>query len=174
MGEGSTLLRIIRIIPDTAVDGPGLRTALYFAGCHHHCPGCHNPGSWDPAVGRDWTIEEVLSEIRVSGHHRVTVTGGDALCFQAPGLRELLRALEAEGLAKDIWLYTGYTYEEVVAKFPWVLGTVSVIVDGRFRADLRDTELLYRGSSNQRLVDVRESVRTGTLTLWDPASSLSM
>lgn len=148
-------MRVLDIIPGTTVDGPGLRTSIYFAGCHHDCPGCHNPQSHDPAGGREVSEDELMARIEEEDFD-VTFTGGDPM-FQARELLSLAKRIHASG--RTIWLYTGYTYEEVYAneEMKALLPYVEVVVDGRFVAGLRDTKLRFRGSSNQRLVVVADS-----------------
>lgn len=143
-------MRIMDIIPGTSVDGPGLRTSVYFAGCHHHCPGCHNPSTWDPQGGREMSVDEVMAVVEDNGFN-VTLTGGDPM-YQVDEIMPLCKALRDAGY--NIWLYTGFTIEEIRAdaKFARILGAVDAIVDGPYVEALRDTSLLFRGSSNQRII----------------------
>ncbi len=136
----------------TSVDGPGLRTSIYFAGCTHHCPGCHNPESWDPAGGTEMTVDEIMGVVRREGFN-VTFSGGDPL-MQMPELLDLARAIRAEGFT--IWLYTGYTIEQIRERTDLrpVLDVVDTVVDGPFIQALRDTTLRFRGSSNQRIISL--------------------
>ncbi|MCM1356394.1 MAG: anaerobic ribonucleoside-triphosphate reductase activating protein [Staphylococcus sp.] len=148
-------MRILDIVPGTSVDGPGLRTAIYFAGCSHQCPGCHNPQSWDFDGGREMSVEEIAGIVKEHDFD-VTFTGGDPL-YHAADLLPL--AVEIAKLGKSIWCYTGFRYEEVV-KFAGVrplLPYIEVLVDGPFVEELRDVHLLFRGSANQRLVDIKKS-----------------
>lgn len=148
-------LRVLDIVPGTSVDGPGLRTSVYFAGCSHHCPGCHNPESWDFAGGREMSVEEIVEEIERHGFN-VTLSGGDPL-YQLPGMLELARELTERGYT--IWCYTGFLWEEVCRseEMSAILPYLEVLVDGPFRQELRDISLLFRGSSNQRLIQVQSS-----------------
>lgn len=143
-------LRVLDIIPGTSVDGPGLRTTIYFAGCAHHCEGCHNPQSWDPQGGRLMSPEEIIEIIEDNGFN-VTFSGGDPL-FQADALLPLAEEIRRRGY--NIWLYTGYTFERIAASDALrpILAAVDVIVDGPFVQALRDTHLRFRGSSNQRIL----------------------
>lgn len=156
-------LRVLDIVGGTSVDGPGLRTSIYFAGCSHHCPGCHNPQSWDAAGGVEMSIDEIVAVIDENDFN-VTFSGGDPL-LQAEGVGELARRLKADG--RTVWCYTGYTYEEVAAepRFADLLENIDVLVDGRFVEALRDVTLRFRGSSNQRLVDVAAST-PGAVVEW--------
>lgn len=148
-------MRILDIIPGTSVDGPGLRTSIYFAGCKHRCPACHNPQSWDFSGGTEMTLDEVL-EIIVKNDFDVTFTGGDPL-YSVDEIIPL--AKEIKRLGKDLWCYTGFSYETVAAdeRMSRLLQYVDVLVDGEFVESLRDVALTFRGSSNQRLVDVKKS-----------------
>lgn len=160
-------LRVVDIVEGTSVDGPGLRTAVYFAGCAHRCPGCHNESTWPFDAGSDRSLADLMDVIRYNGFD-VTFTGGDPV-YQAEALLPLAKAIRAEGLG--IWCYTGFLYEEVVAdvvpRARRLLDFVDVLVDGPYMAALRNADLLFRGSSNQRLVDVAASLSAGTVKLYD-------
>lgn len=157
-------LRVLDIVGGTSVDGPGLRTSIYFAGCSHHCPGCHNPQSWDAAGGDAMTIDEIIAVIDENDFN-VTLSGGDPM-FQVDELIELARRVKSAG--RNIWCYTGYTYEQVCAddRMSRLLPYIDVLVDGPYIESKRDLGLRFRGSSNQRLVDVRRS-RPDCPVLWD-------
>lgn len=157
-------LRVLDIVGGTSVDGPGLRTSIYFAGCSHHCPGCHNPQSWDAAGGDAMTIDEIIAVIDENDFN-VTLSGGDPM-FQVDELIELARRVKSEG--RNIWCYTGYTYEQVCAdaRMSRLLPYIDVLVDGPYIESKRDIGLRFRGSSNQRLVDVSRS-RPDYPVLWD-------
>ena len=148
-------MRVIDIIPGTSVDGPGLRTSIYFAGCTHRCPGCHNPQSWDPQAGRDMSVDEILEIVEYNGFD-VTFTGGDP-SFQAEAILPLARELQRRGYS--IWCFTGYRYEELALdpKAVLLLECCEVLVDGPFVESMRDISLSFRGSSNQRLIDLSNS-----------------
>lgn len=150
-----TTLRVLDIVEGTSVDGVGLRTSIYFAGCTHHCKGCHNPQSWDKLSGREMSIDDIMT-IVIENDYNVTFSGGDPL-LQIEGLCLLAQRIIASGYR--IWCYTGYTYEEIVAstKLSTILPYLDVLVDGRYVESLRDIDLLFRGSSNQRLIDVQHS-----------------
>lgn len=149
-------LRVIDIVGGTSVDGPGLRTSVYFAGCNHHCPGCHNPQSWDFDGGEDMSVL-CIKEIIDDCDFNVTFSGGDPLMQPVDEMVELARLLKADG--RTIWCYTGYSYEYVASRpeYEELLACIDVLVDGPFVESLRDISLRFRGSSNQRLVDVARS-----------------
>lgn len=167
----SGTLRILDILEETMADGPGLRTSVYCAGCAHHCPGCHNPQSWDFAGGREMTVEEILGVIKDDEFSNVTFSGGDPM-YQVEGFTELARRIKEE-TGKTIWCYTGFTYEEILAdkRMSMILPYLDVIVDGPFVQALRDPELLFRGSSNQRIIYLNgkpDDYIPGTVTLIQP------
>lgn len=151
---------------DTMVDGPGFRTAIYAAGCTHHCQGCHNPQSWDIRAGREMTTEEILVPILADPFADVTFTGGDPM-MQPEGFTELACAIKEQS-HKTIWCYTGYTYETLLTMPAQreLLRHIDVLVDGPFIQNLRDEQLRFRGSSNQRTIDVQRSLESGTVILW--------
>ncbi len=161
------MLAILRIVEDTMVDGPGMRTAIYAAGCTHHCPGCHNPQSWDIRAGEKMTTEDILRPILADPFADVTFTGGDPM-MQPEGFTELARAIR-ERSRKTIWCYTGYTYEALLTMPPQreLMQHLDVLVDGPFVQSLRDEQLRFRGSSNQRLIDVQRSLDAGEVILWE-------
>lgn len=162
------MIRILNIIEDTMVDGPGFRTSIYCAGCHHECPGCHNPQSWDPRGGRDMTTDEVMRIIEADPYANVTFSGGDPM-YQAEGFAELAQAIRRR-TKKNIWCFTGFTYESIVhvPRYRVLLEQIDVLVDGPFVKSLRDEDLLFRGSSNQRLIDVPASLRADRVVLYKP------
>lgn len=161
-----TELYILDIIHDTTVDGPGFRTSIYCSGCQHQCPGCHNPQSWDVRAGHPMSIDALMQEIISDPFAHVTFSGGDPM-YQAQGFAQLARRIKAE-TDKSIWCYTGYTWEALAgnADAQELLDYVDVLVDGPFVKALRDEELLFRGSSNQRLIDVAASRAAGHVVEW--------
>ena len=160
------MLRILSILEDTTVDGPGFRTSIYGAGCTHRCPGCHNPQSWAADGGREMSVEEIMQTIEADSFANVTFTGGDPM-LQAEGFTALAQAIRAR-TTKTIWCYTGYTFEALL-QMPAqraLLDMVDVLVDGPYIAAQRDTDLLFRGSSNQRLIDVPKSLAEKQVVEW--------
>lgn len=145
------MLRVIKIIEGTSVDGPGLRTSVYFAGCRHRCPGCHNPQSWDFNAGTEMTADEIMDTIKRNGFN-VTLSGGDPFYQPADELLDLIRKINAEGLT--VWAYTGFLYEELLENpaHRAIVDSLEAVVDGPFIESLRDTDLIFRGSSNQRII----------------------
>lgn len=159
-------IRLLDILHDTTVDGPGFRTSIYCAGCGHHCPGCHNPQSWDFSAGYDVEIDQLMQDIKNDPFADVTFSGGDPF-FQAEEFAALAVRIKAE-TTKTIWCYTGYLYERLL-EMPSsrrLLEQLDVLVDGPFIMSQRDEDLLFRGSTNQRLIDVQASLKTGNVVLW--------
>ena len=158
-------LRVLKIIDGTSVDGPGLRTSIYFAGCDHACPGCHNPQSWDSSGGEPMSIDQLMARI-IDNNLPVTFSGGDPLQQNPIALVALARRIKEAGF--DLWCYTGYTFEQLCAepKLCSVLELIDVLVDGPFVMAQRDTSLIFKGSTNQRLIDVRKSA-PGDIHLWE-------
>lgn len=151
-------MRIINIATGTSVDGPGLRTSIYFAGCAHACPGCHNPGSWPMDAGVEMTLDEVMKVVEYN-RFNVTFSGGDPM-YQAEAILPLARAIK--GLGLTIWCYTGFHYEDIRDKSPYreLLECVDVLVDGPYMERLKPEgpALRFRGSSNQRFISLPDGV----------------
>ena len=161
------MIRVLDILEDTMVDGPGFRTSSYCAGCNHQCPGCHNPQSWAFDGGREMTTQQLMQVITADPFANVTFSGGDPM-YQAAGFAELARAIH-EQTNKDIWCFTGFTFESLIqADQRELLEQIDVLVDGPYIEKLRNTDLLFRGSSNQRLIDVPASLYEGKVVLWKP------
>ena len=160
-------IRLLSILHDTTVDGPGLRTSVYCAGCAHQCLGCHNPQSWPFDAGRPTPIKDILDEILSDPFADVTFTGGDPF-YQAEAFAALARLIHAHS-QKTIWCYTGFHYEQILAHptLKALLQETDVLVDGPFVASLKDESLVFRGSSNQRIIDVRESLLQETIIPHD-------
>ncbi len=156
-------LRVVDIVNGTTVDGPGFRTSIYFAGCRHFCPGCHNEQTWPMDAGHEMTIDELLAIIE-SNDMDVTFSGGDPL-YQYENLSILARELQLRG--RNVWCYTGFLYEQLVERqeLKPLMENIDVLVDGPYLEARRDTSLLFRGSDNQRLIDVRWS-NPDNIVLW--------
>lgn len=163
-------LRLAGVVRESIVDGPGLRFTLFCQGCPHNCPGCHNPQTHDFAGGSDVTIDKLVAEIKknplLSG---VSFSGGEPFC-QAEGFFELAKRLKAE-TELDIVSYSGYTYEQLLemsaenAGIAGLLGIIDYLIDGPYIAAERDLTLQFRGSGNQRYIDMRATREKGKLVL---------
>ena len=147
------------------VDGPGFRTSISCAGCNHQCPGCHNPKSWDFRGGKEMTVEQIMRVIEADPFTRgVTFSGGDPM-YQAAGFAELARQIHRR-TQKDIWCYTGFTFESLIHDDQReLLAELDVLVDGPFIEKFSDPDLLFRGSYNQRIIDVPRSLAEGKVCL---------
>ena len=164
-------IRIAGTVEDSIVDGPGLRFVVFTQGCPHHCDGCHNPETHDFAGGKvtttDALFEQCMDNPLCSG---VTFSGGEPFC-QAEALYELGSRFKSAG--KHLMCYSGWTFEELLAKAQReesvgkLLSIADVLVDGKFDISKRSLSLQYRGSSNQRLINVQESLKTGTTVVYD-------
>lgn len=151
------------------LNGDGLRTVFWVAGCPHRCQGCHNPITWDVDGGipfdeaAEQELFEKLSADYISG---ITFSGGDPLHPQnREEVTRLAKRVRAELPKKTIWLYTGYTWDEISDLE--VVALADVLVDGRFEKNLFDAKLHWKGSSNQRVIDVKETLEHGKIVLWD-------
>lgn len=154
-------ISVLKIVEDTTVDGPGFRTSVYCAGCPNQCPGCHNPQSWDIGNGRPMSTDEIMTVIEAAPFSDVTFSGGDPM-YQPEGFTELAIKIK-ERTGKNIWCYSGFTFEQITAtpRMAALLSHIDVLVDGRFVMALRDESLPFRGSSNQRIIDVPASLSAG-------------
>lgn len=148
----SDRISVLDIVEQTMADGPGLRTSIYCAGCRHHCPGCHNPQSWEESNGKWMSVDEILEVIKADEFSNVSFSGGDPF-FQVDAFTELARRIKAE-TKKTIWCWTGFTIEQIRADehLSQMLPYLDVLVDGPFIMAQRDTNLLFRGSANQRII----------------------
>ncbi|MBR2523035.1 MAG: anaerobic ribonucleoside-triphosphate reductase activating protein [Clostridiales bacterium] len=159
-------------------NGAGVRVSLFVSGCRNHCKGCFQPETWAFDYGQEFTSEtedEIISMMKPAYIRGLTVLGGDP--FEPENQRALLpfiRRIRNEYPSKDIWMYSGYTFEELMGENPHchlditedILGSIDVLIDGRFEEHLRDLSLQFRGSSNQRIINVSKSLTSGELILW--------
>ncbi|MCH5249608.1 MAG: anaerobic ribonucleoside-triphosphate reductase activating protein [Lachnospiraceae bacterium] len=159
-------------------NGPGVRVTLFVSGCTHHCKGCFNEMTWDFEYGKHFgeeDIEKILKLLEPTYIEGLTLLGGEPMEYRnQQGLLPLLRRVKKEYPNKTIWCYTGYLYDEdIIQDFcsKWdetkeILGYLDVIVDGEFVEELKDISLQFRGSSNQRIIDVKKSKKAGKIILW--------
>ena len=162
-----TEIRIAGIIRESIVDGPGFRFTIFTQGCPHGCEGCHNPQTHDFNGGQLSTIGRLMEEIEKVGMLRgVTFSGGDPFC-QAKPLAELATEIHARGL--DVISYTGYTYEQLISgadkENGWLdlLNGTDYLIDGKFVLAKKSLSVKYRGSTNQRIIDVKKSFSANTI-----------
>ena len=161
--------RIYGTAEDSIVDGPGIRYVVFVQGCPHHCEGCHNPESHAFDGGREATTEEIIAQMKANPLlDGLTLSGGEPMC-SPEACAELAAAAHASGL--NVWCYTGYTWEKLMADCDparmALLGQVNVLVDGPFVLAERSLELQFCGSRNQRLIDVQRSLAAGEVVRWE-------
>ena len=157
------------IQPDSVVDGPGIRCVIWAQGCLHKCIGCHNPQTHAIDGGFDKSIIELCSEIQQIGQN-ITLSGGDPF-FQPNEFEQIARFAKEIGL--NVWAYTGFTWEQII-KDPQLfnlLKNIDVLVDGKFDINKKSSECKFRGSTNQRLIDVQKSLANKSIVLWQDAFS---
>lgn len=188
-------LNVYGIVPESIVDGPGLRYAVFVQGCSHGCPGCQNPESHAVDGGTRWDVDDIFADLRENRLvRRVTFSGGEPF-EQAPALAQLAWQVKAAGY--DLWVWTGYLYEDLRARAAEaeaeagadatseaaeaaairdLLVAADVLVDGPYVQALRSLDLAWRGSANQRIINLAAMRAAGdlsTIILWEPASQVS-
>lgn len=161
------MLSIIDIIEDTTGRRSGIPDRYLRCRMPESCPGCHNPESWDIKKGKPTPTEEILDKVLADEFADVTFSGGDPM-FQPEEFTELARAIK-EKSQKNIWCYTGYQFEKLLQnpKQAALLQYIDVLVDGKFKQALHDESLLFRGSSNQRLIDVKKSLKENKVVFYN-------
>lgn len=165
MEKGFARFATKEIQQDSIVDGEGIRSVIWFQGCSHNCPGCHNPETHDFNAGVIVSLEEMKSKIdELEFQAGVTFSGGDPM-MQVEALAELASYVHEKGM--NVWVYTGFTFEELMTlaekndNYRKALEEIDVLVDGRFVLELRSFDAQFRGSSNQRILDVKKSLEKG-------------
>ena len=156
-------------------NGPGVRVSVFLSGCEHYCKGCFNAEAWDFNYGKicdDNVIREIVEYMKPSYIKGITILGGEPMhpkniCT----LLAILRIIKKEFPNKSIWVYTGYRYEELMELefsnvYVSTLSLIDVLIDGRFKEELKDITLRFRGSSNQRLIDMKATLNKGEIVLW--------
>ena len=161
-------------------NGEGVRVSLFVSGCTHHCPGCFNQDTWDFSYGQEYTEEterEILDALSPGYINGLSLLGGEPFEPQNQEvLVKLLRKVRERHPEKNVWCYSGYLFDrellsESRARCGYtdeMLSMIDILVDGRFVEKLKDIRLVFRGSSNQRLIDVKKSLETGDIVLWEP------
>lgn len=151
--------------PDSIVDGEGVRTVIWTQGCPHHCPGCHNASTWNFDDGALIEVDEVINELKkFKNQDGITLSGGDPVC-QADACYEISKAAHQMGL--NVWCYTGFTYEQMLLnpKAKRLLEQLDVLVDGKFVQEEKSYDIYFRGSRNQRIIDVPQSLEQQKVVL---------
>lgn len=153
--------------------GPGIRTSIYVSGCTHKCPGCFNPETHDFNYGKPWTKEiedKIIKHVKDNDLSGLNMLGGDPLQqVKDATLRNFLKRFKEE-TGKDIWLWTGYSFEDIINKHTEhsrILEQCDVCVDGKFILGLSDPKLRYMGSKNQRIIDVQKSIKEKETVLYE-------
>ncbi|MBQ8084531.1 MAG: anaerobic ribonucleoside-triphosphate reductase activating protein [Lachnospiraceae bacterium] len=167
-------------------DGPGVRVSLFVSGCTHHCKGCFNPETWDFNFGKPFdsdVINEILEALQPSYIRGFTLLGGEPFEYKNQlGVLPLLKEIRTRYPDKDIWCYTGYDFEkdllgEMAKQWPEtyeMLSLIDILVDGEFVEAKKDLALRFRGSSNQRIIMVPESLEQNKVVLWDDTKDFSI
>lgn len=169
----TTTIRLSGVVKESIVDGKGLRFVVFCQGCPHHCPECHNPQTHDFDAGTDTDIQKIVDEVQKNPMLQgVTFSGGEPFC-QAEAFAELAKRLKAANRKLDLMAYSGWTYEQLLKKAETepavgeLLRLCDTLVDGPFIAAQKDLTLRYRGSKNQRYIDLVRTRITGKVTLME-------
>lgn len=160
-------VRLSGIVGNSVVDGTGIRMAVFTQGCPHNCKGCHNPQTHDFAGGDIEEVAAIIERVKADPLIKgITLSGGEPFC-QAEPLIELCKAVKA--MNKNIWAYSGYTYEQLTGDIQphssELLQLVDVLVDSKFELENLDLTLFFRGSSNQRIIDVKKTIADGKVAI---------
>ncbi|KZL90012.1 anaerobic ribonucleoside-triphosphate reductase activating protein [Clostridium magnum] len=162
-------VRLSGIAFESLVNGPGLRRVIFAQGCIHNCKGCFNPDTHDMQGGQMMDMDKIIDDVKSNPMIRgITFSGGDCL-EQADKFAYMAKKFKELGL--NIWCYTGYTYEYILEnedkRIGWseLLDNIDVLIDGRFEENKRDISLRYKGSSNQRIIDVKESLKNDRIVI---------
>lgn len=165
MEKGYARFATRNIQSDSIVDGEGIRSVIWFQGCSHNCLGCHNPETHDFNAGELVSLDEMKEQIdELEYQAGVTFSGGDPM-MQVEALTELAAYVKSKGM--NVWCYTGFTFEELMTlaekndNYRKALEQIDVLVDGKFVMDLKSFDVQFRGSSNQRILDVAKSLEKG-------------
>lgn len=161
-------MRFHNITKDDMLNGDGLRVVLWVAGCSHHCKECQNPITWNPDGGipfEEENLQEIFQELNQDYVDGITFSGGDPLHEKnREDIEALAKLIREKYPQKTIWLYTGYEWEEICK---WnIMKYIDVLVDGRFEVSQKDVSLQWKGSSNQRVIDVQDSLKMGKVVLY--------
>ena len=162
-------MRLSGITPESFVDGPGLRFVIFVQGCLHRCPHCQNPETWDINAGREFSVRQLVRMLKPHGKTKqgITLSGGEPF-LQAGELAQVAAAARNIGL--DVVTYTGFTYEQLVqsgdSDRKALLLASDILIDGRYIDGLKSMTLQFRGSSNQRVIDIAKTQKEGRIVLW--------
>lgn len=164
-------MRYAQIREIDIANGPGIRVSLYTQGCRRHCPGCFNEETWDFAGGKEFTEKEADALVTLTNKPHIagiTILGGEPMEKEnRPEVLKVCQRIRQDCPGKTIWLYSSFLYEDIVKFDEPILDYIDVLVDGMFISDLKDAHLRFRGSSNQRLIDVPKTKAAGHIVLWE-------
>lgn len=161
-------IQLAGFLDNSSVNGQGLRSVIFMSGCKHNCPNCHNKEmqnfTYGESVDTDQVVNRVLKNLPILDG--VTISGGDPM-FSPEPLLELLTKLKSHNI--NIWIYTGFTYEKLIEKeiYRKILNHTDILVDGLYKEELRDDSCKYYGSSNQRIIDCKQSMSKDEVVLTD-------
>ena len=160
-------MKISGIEYESIVDGPGLRNTIFISGCPHHCKGCHNPETWDVDYGKEFTNDLQNQFIGICKNNillkGITISGGDPLYIYKEEVLQFLEKFKKLVPRLTIWLYTGYTM--TIDSLKELEDKVDIVVDGEFELEHRDITLSYKGSPNQRVINVKESIKNNSIII---------
>ena len=163
-------MNIIRIEKDNLLNGPGLRVVLWVAGCSNNCPGCHNPETWDLNAGHKFSEEDkeiIFSYLEKDYCEGITLSGGDPFFPEnREEIGKFVKEIKEKFPNKSIWSYSGFSFDEL--KNEEALKYIDILIDGKFVMSLKDRKEKWRGSSNQRIIKVKESLEKNQIILYDP------
>ena len=170
-------MNVCDILTADHANGPGMRISVFVSGCRNHCAGCFNPETWDFSYGKEYTpfmTRAIINELKKPEYQGLTILGGEPFEPENQrGLIDLIRSIKQELPEKDIWMYTGYSYENLLPGgirhyyvTDEIMNAIDVLVDGRFLLGEKDITLRFRGSRNQRLIDMKRTRQEGQVVLW--------
>lgn len=170
-------MNVCDILTADHANGPGMRISVFVSGCRNHCAGCFNPETWDFSYGKEYTpfmTRAIINELKKPEYQGLTILGGEPFEPEnQQGLIDLIRSVKQELPEKDIWMYTGYSYEDLLPGgirhydvTDEIMNAIDVLVDGRFLLGEKDITLRFRGSRNQRLIDMKRTRQEGQVVLW--------
>lgn len=170
-------MNVCDILTADHANGPGMRISVFVSGCRNHCAGCFNPETWDFSYGKEYTpfmTRAIINELKKPEYQGLTILGGEPFEPEnQQGLIDLIRSVKQELPGKDIWMYTGYSYEDLLPGgirhydvTDEIMNAIDVLVDGRFLLGEKDITLRFRGSKNQRLIDMKRTRQEGQVVLW--------
>ena len=170
-------MNVCDILTADHANGPGMRISVFVSGCRNHCAGCFNPETWDFSYGKEYMpfmTRAIINELKKPEYQGLTILGGEPFEPEnQQGLIDLIRSVKQELPGKDIWMYTGYSYEDLLPGgirhydvTDEIMDALDVLVDGRFLLGEKDITLRFRGSRNQRLIDMKRTRQEGQVVLW--------